>query len=197
MSDDELISAILTGGKEEDKALDFIYNATTYRQGAQKIFNTFNNIKLKTWLDVFHDSIIQLVKSICLGKYHKENSILVYFLGIYRNKCREALRMTSGHRATVEIPPQDIADLQSPLDQILDQGLKDLLRAVILRLDTKCQELLTLWSERYSMKEITKQMQLSNERIAITYNARCKKRLIKLIAEDVQIEKALIEYRWI
>jgi len=33
--------------------------------------------------------------------------------------------------------------------------------------------------------------------MAITYNARCKKKLIKLIAENTQIEKALTEYRWI
>lgn len=197
MKDQELITAILKGGKQEDKALNYIYNETSYRQGAKKVFNTFNNIKLKTWLDVFHDSIIQLVKSICLGKYNKENSLLVYFLGIYRNKCREALRLSTGKRAVVEIPPQDIADLQSPLDIILGDGLKDLLRNVIQRLDTKCQELLTLWSERYSMKEITQQMKLSNERIAITYNARCKKRLVKLIAEDDNIKKALTEYRWI
>ena len=64
------------------------------------------------------------------------------------------------------------------------------------RLDDKCRNLLTLWSEKYSMKEITQQMKLTNERMAITYNARCKKKLIKLIAEDTQIEKALNEYRW-
>lgn len=197
MTDQELITAILQGGKEEDKALNFIYNADAYRQGAKKVFNTFNNIKLKTWLDVYHDSIIQLVKSICLGKYNKENSLLVYFLGIYRNKCREALRLSTGKRAVVELPPQDIADLHSPLDIMLGDGLKDLLRDIIQRLDDKCQELLTLWSERYTMKEITQQMKLSNERIAITYNARCKKRLVKLIAEDVNIKKALTEYRWI
>ena len=197
MNDKELLAAIIQGSKLEDKALDFIYNATDYREGAKKIFNTFRNIKLKTWLDIFHDSIIQLIKSICLGKYNQENSLLVYFLGIYRNKCRESLRLTTGNRATIELPPHDVTDLQSPLDIILGEGLKDLLRAVMHRLDATCQELLTLWSERYSMKEITEKMKLSNQRIAITYNARCKKKLIKLIAEDSQIEKALTEYRWI
>lgn len=175
MNDKDLLKAILAGGTAEDKALDFIYNATLYRDGAKKIYATFDNIKLKTWLDIFHDTIIQLVKSIRMGKYKGDNSVLVYFMGIYRNKSREALRQTTGLRATLEIPARDIADLQSPLDLILSDGLKALLRQIIQRLDGKCQELLTLWSERYSMKEITEQMKLSNERIAITYNARCKK----------------------
>lgn len=197
MTDEEIISSILIGGKQEDMALAFIYNNETYRSNAKKIYNSYKNIKLKTWLDIFHDSIIQLVKSICMGKYLGDNAILVFFKGIYRNKCKEALRLSTGKRATLELPPQDIADLQSPLDIILSEGLKELLREVIARLDTKCKDLLTLWSERYSMKEITQQMKLSSERIAITYNARCKKRLVKLIAEDTQIEKALKDYRWI
>lgn len=196
MSDTELLKAILEGGIAEDKALDFIYNATEYRDGAKKVYRTFSNIKLKTWLDIFHDTIIQLIKSIRLGKYKQENKILVYFLGIYRHKCREALRQTTGIRATIEIPPEDLTDLQSPIDFILNDGLKDLLRQTMQRLDDKCRNLLTLWSEKYSMKEITQQMKLTNERMAITYNARCKKKLIKLIAEDTQIEKALNEYRW-
>jgi len=189
MSDKDLLTAILAGGAAEDKALDFIYNATNYRNGAKKIYATFDNIKLKTWLE--------LVKSIRMKKYQGDSAVLVYFMGIYRNKCREALRQTTGLRATLEIPAQDIADLQSPLDIILGDGLKALLRQIIQRLDDTCQELLTLWSERYSMKEITKQMKLSNERIAITYNARCKKKLVKLIEQDPQIEKALTDYRWI
>lgn len=197
MKDTDILKAILQGGTAEDKALDFIYNAAAYRDGAKKIYHTFSNIKLKTWLDIFHDTIIQLVKSIRLGKYNQENSVLVYFLGIYRNKCREALRQTTGLRATLEIPPEDITDLQSPIDTLLSEGLKDLLRQTMQRLDEKCRNLLTLWSEKYSMKEITQQMKLTNERMAITYNARCKKKLIKLIGEDTQIEKALTEYRWI
>ena len=197
MSDKEIILAILQGGINEDKVLDFIYHSPDYRAGAKKVYATFSNIKLKTWLDVFHDAIIQLVKSIKLGKYNQDNKVLVYFLGIYRHKCREALRLTTGNRATLEIPPQEIADLQSPLDLILDTGLKDLLRATLQRLDDTCKKLLTLWSERYSMKEITEQLELSNERIAITYNARCKKKLVKLIAENQQIKNALTEYRWI
>ncbi len=197
MTDKDIITAILTGEAAEDKALAFIYNEANYRNGAKKIYATFDNIKLKTWLDIFHDTIIQLVKSIRMGKYNRDNSILVYFMGIYRNKCREALRQTTGVRATLEIPAQDIADLQSPLDLILSDGLKALLRQIIQRLDGKCQELLTLWSQKYSMKEITEQMKLSNQRIAITYNARCKKKLVKLIGEDPKIEKALTDYRWI
>ncbi len=197
MKDTDILKAILQGGTAEDKALDFIYNAATYRDGAKKIYHTFSNIKLKTWLDVFHDTIIQLVKSIRQGKYNQENKVLVYFLGIYRNKCREALRQTTGLRATLEIPPEDLTDLQSPIDTLLNEGLKDLLRQTMQRLDEKCRNLLTLWSEKYSMKEITQQMKLTNERMAITYNARCKKKLIKLIGEDIQIEKALTEYRWI
>ena len=197
MQDKDLLTAILSGGAAEDKALDFIYNGADYRNDAQKIYATFDNIKLKTWLDIFHDTIIQLVKSIRMGKYQGDSPILVYFMGIYRNKCREALRQTTGVRATLEIPAQDIADLQSPLDFILNDGLKALLRKIIQRLDDKCKELLTLWSQKYSMKEISEQMQLSNQRIAITYNARCKKKLIKLIGEDPQIEKALTDYRWI
>ena len=196
MSDKELLTAILAGGAAEDKALDFIYNATTYRNGAKKIYATFDNIKLKTWLDIFHDTIIQLVKSIRMGKYQGDSPVLVYFMGIYRNKCREALRQTTGLRTTLEIPAQDIADLQSPLDLILSDGLKTLLRQVIQRLDDKCQKLLTLWSQKYSMNEIAEQMKLSNQRIAITYNARCKKKLVKLIGDNPQIEKALIDYRW-
>jgi len=128
MSDKDILEAILKGGTTEDKALDFIYNSPAYRDGAKKIYQTFSNIKLKTWLDVFHDTIIQLVKSIQLGKYNQENKILVYFLGIYRNKCREALRQTTGIRATLEIPPEDITDIQSPIDTLLNEGLKDLLR---------------------------------------------------------------------
>ena len=196
MQDKDLLTAILAGGTAEDKALDFIYNTALYRTGAQKIHATFDNIKLKTWLDIFHDTIIQLVKSIRMGKYQGDSPVLVYFMGIYRNKCREALRQTTGLRATLEIPAQDIADLQSPLDLILSDGLKTLLRQVIQHLDGKCQELLTLWSQKYYMNEIAEQMKLSNQRIAITYNARCKKKLVKLIGDNPQIEKALIDYRW-
>ena len=196
MQDKDLLTAILAGGIAEDKALDFIYNTALYRTGAQKIYATFDNIKLKTWLDIFHDTIIQLVKSIRMGKYQGDSPVLVYFMGIYRNKCREALRQTTGLRTTLEIPAQDIADLQSPLDLILSDGLKTLLRRVIQRLDDKCQKLLTLWSQKYSMNEIAEQMKLSNQRIAITYNARCKKKLVKLIGDNPQIEKALIDYRW-
>ena len=196
MQDKDLLTAILAGGIAEDKALDFIYNTALYRTGAQKIYATFDNIKLKTWLDIFHDTIIQLVKSIRMGKYQGDSPVLVYFMGIYRNKCREALRQTTGLRTTLEIPAQDIADLQSPLDLILSDGLKTLLRQVIQRLDDKCQKLLTLWSQKYSMNEIAEQMKLSNQRIAITYNTRCKKKLVKLIGDNPQIEKALIDYRW-
>ena len=91
MQDKDLLTAILSGGAAEDKALDFIYNGADYRNDAQKIYATFDNIKLKTWLDIFHDTIIQLVKSIRMGKYQGDSPILVYFMGLsfyqYLNRC--------------------------------------------------------------------------------------------------------------
>ena len=197
MNDEAIIKALKNGGIDQERALSFIYKDTEYREGVKMVVRGYRQLRLESWEGIFHESLIHLVKCVLMNKFRKETSLKNYFLGICRNKCREMIRKDKKAPPTLELPAEDPELVRSPIDIILSDELKDMLREAVNQLSASCQKVLRLWALSHSMKEIAEEMDYSGDRVAITYNSRCKSQLRKLLGQNPNLLNLLKEYRWL
>ncbi|MEM7103649.1 MAG: sigma-70 family RNA polymerase sigma factor [Bacteroidota bacterium] len=197
MKDDTIIAAMKAGGREQEKALSYIYHNEDYRKGVRYVVNNFRQLRSEDWEGIFHEGIVHLTKCLVMEKFRQETSLKNYFLGICRNKCREMVRKDKKTPPTLDLPPEDPDQVKSPLEIMLGEELKDMLRAAVKMMSKRCQEILQLKAMSYSMKEIAEELELSGERVAITYNSRCKQQLKNKLQENPNLLNILREYRWI
>ncbi|GJM31241.1 MAG: hypothetical protein DHS20C18_02420 [Saprospiraceae bacterium] len=177
MTDTQINDAILKGGKAEKDAIAYIYQDEDYRTNTQIIARNHRRLRLTEWMDVFNESIIQLVKSLKKGNYKGDRPLLDYFKGICRNICAEFYRKEN--RDQQRLDPRDIPmeDLRTPYLIAVEEDFKAIMRKAFAELSEMCRQILTLRMKGISMREIAKILGLSNERTAITYAARCRNRL--------------------
>lgn len=115
--------------------------------------------------DLLHDAYIVMIEKISAGADIQQN-VPAFWAGIARflflNRHRKESRVI-----LVMDPAEAYAGLApSPEDLYVDREAEDRLAATFACLDSRCQQILRLWIERYSMLEIAQLMQLSSPAMA-------------------------------
>ena len=199
MSDTEIIQAILNGGEKESNAFQYLYYDQKFRSKAEKTVRKYQKLRLEKWEDIFHDGLIKLATNIKLGKYRSDSEMVNYFGGICKNLCREKIRKENKEAEFPELglPPEKVEDLQTPLDLMYSEDLKNTLRDAIQQTGDNCREILKNWALSFSSVEIAEKQGLKNEQTARTYVNRCKTKLREYLRNNPGLLKILKDLRWL
>jgi len=196
MTDPEILKGLAAGGTAQDRVLEHLYHHPAYRKAARQTAAKFRAMRLEGWEGIFHESLVDFTKRLKTDAKAVNGELIHYFRGICLNKCRELHRKESKERPAEEGDnPRLIQRVASPVDEMVSEERKELLRQVLKRLPAKCQTIFKLWAQSYAMREIAEQLDLKGERTAITYKSRCKKQLLQLLEEEPAIRQLLKHYR--
>ncbi len=199
MNDTEIIKAIREGGNAETEALQHLYLDSDFQSKAKRVVQGNRKLRLLSWDDIFHISLIKLATQIKQGKFSGNTKLVNYFGGICQFTYYEESRKEKKEKEypDFELPPSSVEDLLTPINLINRKDLVAALEEAIGQLDEKCQEILTLWKLSYSSVEIQEKIGFKSDDVARVSINRCKTKLKKLIRGNKRLMEILKDLRWI
>ena len=197
MNDTQIIQAIKAGGAAENQALEYLYHDEKFQFKAKAALFPPNQLRLETWEDVFHESLIRLVTQIQLNRYEGESGLIHYFAGICRMVRMEKWRKENKEAEMPEMPVliKIISDFFGPEDLIHIASLKGCLQDAIQTLKERCRSLLKLWAMGIPSKKIAEKLEFKSEQVVNVSINRCKKNLRESLKENPQLMNILKDLR--
>lgn len=176
-TDEQLIAMITSGGNQGEKALKYIFlkwgkytKAILLKAKAEK-----SDID-----DAIMDAIVILDNSIRNRLFQSKSSLKNYFIGICKNRIRDNKRSTKRIDWTDDNLKMDGVDMETPETRRLKEEELKVLYEVVNQLEKRCKEVIILFINRYSYKEIAEKIGLNNDGAARQLSFRCRKRLREL-----------------
>ena len=183
MKDAEIISSILKGGVERQRALGYVYNKTNSKSKIFRIISKFG-IDAGEASDIFHDGIITLDNCIRTQKFRGESSVDTYLFSICKflalNYWRKKKKLIYIEDIT-KVNNFEINNTINIFDDFIRQEEKNIIEKLLEDVGETCKQILKLWQLSYSMEEISQLMQLSSPNMAKKKRFLCHKRLMLLI----------------
>ena len=180
ISDKKIIEGIRS---QDDKILEWIYN--NYYQTISN-YITSNNGTDDDVPDIFQDTILILYSRITEDTIKLTTDLKGYFFGIARNLWNVQLRKKKRTTLLEVDLPDDITSDES--NELLFERL---VSNAFIKLKPDCQEMLNLYSEGLSYKEISERLNLKNEIYARRKKYLCKESLIEIIRKDPEYQEYL------
>ncbi len=165
------------GGVSRNEAVSQLYAQTE-----KIVFATLSRMGLGR-MDIeetTNDALIICIDNICSGKYRQDASLGTYIVGIAK-KCALNVLRKNKRKSQLDTPGEEEEMALSPEDLLLTRERNQDLRAALDELGSPCNELLLLWANDYSYREILDIMDYANENSAKVQKFKCLKRLISII----------------
>lgn len=192
MTDEVLIEAIQKGGKACDQALAYLY-----RTHMEKVipFIMARNGSEEEAKDVFQDALVSLLMSIRKGSFEGKSSLQTFLFAISKNLWYRRFnrnQLSENYKAN---HVEETVEQSTPFVSLMDQDQQKTLEQLLAQLKPKCREVLNLWAQKYSMKEIAAQLGYSGEQVARNKKTACLKELKELVRTNPEIRALVQEMR--
>ncbi len=132
----------------------------------------------------YSDAIVSVINNIVHRNFDHRSSIKTYLFQIFSNKCIDLVRKKTTnkekvHHATAE--PELLSYLpdraKTVVEKLIDQQKMQAVRQHLNTMGEKCKEILLLFEDGYTDKEIADQLQYSNAAVAKTTRLRCLEKI--------------------
>ena len=170
-----LINYIRRGGARERNALSLIYTSYDYADYLESLIVKYK-ISNQEVQDIVHDAIIILRNNIKEDKVKEDTNIHVYLTSIAKNILQNERRS----RKTEEIIDTNWSVYGS--EEITEKyfarkEMEEQVGLLLQNISEKCRNLLQLWQQNYSFREIAKLLSFQNEHAARKKKYKCFQRL--------------------
>ena len=181
LTDESIINGLLSGGKERRIQENKLYETFFYliRQGVLK-----HTLSEEDAASVYSDTIISVINNIVTHKFEGRSSLKSYVYKIYMNNCISLIRKETTNKNSVHHtrPYEDLIvelpdNARSIIQQIIDNKDKASLLQKLKEIGEKCKQILLLFEDGYSDKEIATEMQYNSADVAKTSRLRCLEKL--------------------
>jgi len=181
-SEEEIISLILSGGSDYEKASVLLLDQY---KGYLKKVNEKLFLPTEVLHDAYADAIIKLLKQVREGKFRGESKMSTYFYAIFYHTAVDVSRKSTSNKIeTREVLEHDAktADLLSLIDS---NDEAKLLMGQIAMLEDPCKRILMDWGYYgYSMDEIAERSSLANASSARSMKYKCLKKLKSMLKRN-------------
>lgn len=180
-SDQDIAAGIRTGGSQRRYFENKLYDKYRYliRNGSRN-----HKIEEEDASMAYSDTILTTIEHIATGRFEGRSELKTYIHQIFLNKCVDVIRkrttntMQAFQRISLEELLIPVPDSQrTALADLIRQQDHQRIRQLLARIGERCQEILTLWSEGFSDREIALQYQYSTDGVAQTTRLRCLEKL--------------------
>src|ERR1700754_612032 len=181
ITDTERIDNLTRDGNNKRKAEDQLFNGFSYfvKEGIRKY-----SLAEEDALDVYSDTIISAIEKITTGLFEGRSSLKTYLFRIFHNKCVDRIRQLTTNKnkvhrssASVDLLAQLSDSAKSVIQLLADKSDFNVLKARLNELGDNCRQLLGLFADGYSDKEIALYMEYKTADVVKTSRLRCLDRL--------------------
>lgn len=181
LSEGSILQGIISGGPHRSSYEKELYKSFFYfiREAQTKYGLTEEDTA-----SAYSDTIIVIIHNIVCGKFEGRSSLKTYAYKIFHNKCVDVLRKTTTNRARVDdtLPLDSLVyelpdDAKNAIQKLIAKDERQQVMEKLNEIGDKCRELLLLFEDGYSDKEIAELMNYQSQAVVKTTRLRC---LIKL-----------------
>ena len=171
----------LTNGEQRRQHENSLYGQFEYmiHEGTRKY-----HLSQDDGFSAYSDAIVSVIHNIINGNFDQRSSIKTYLFQIFSNKCIDLVRKKTTnkekvHHATAEPELLDYLPdkARTVVEKLIDQQKVLAVKQHLSTMGEKCKEILLLFEDGYTDKEIADQLQYSNAAVAKTTRLRCLEKL--------------------
>jgi RNA polymerase sigma-70 factor (ECF subfamily) len=183
-SDGELILNLkgIDAGRKKGEEQLFTSYSYFIREGEKKY-----NLPHDDVFDAYVDAVLAVIEKIRDDSFKGLSSIKTYLYQIFHNKCVDLLRKKTTNKQSVhQTAPitESIFQLSDSAKSIINKLMEktdfDLLKQKLHELGDNCRQLLLLWADGYSDKEIVTSLTYKTADVVKTTRLRCMDKLRQL-----------------
>ncbi|MCI4668898.1 MAG: sigma-70 family RNA polymerase sigma factor [Bacteroidia bacterium] len=190
-SDQELIERIKAGGHACEEAMGFIYKQYVDEVVAYLTRRQFDGEEAR---DVVQDAVINLLMGVQQGKFLGNSSLKTYLYAISKNLWLRRLRRKGTEDAYIQKQDETDVDHTSPEVLIMEEDQRSGVSEILAKLKERCREVLLMWSQKYSMKEIAQTLGYSNDQVVRNKKNHCMKELKEKVRNNPHIRQLIHDW---
>ncbi|HWB92634.1 MAG TPA: sigma-70 family RNA polymerase sigma factor [Puia sp.] len=142
----------------------------------------------------YSDAVLSAIHNIAAGRFDGASSLKTYLFRIFSNKCIDQIRKNAMNKATVhhsvDAPEDLLAQLpdksRSAVELLIHRNKIETLRENMQKLGEKCRELLLLFEDGFSDKDIAEKMDYNSPAVVKTTRLRCIQSLRDLMKHSLK-----------
>lgn len=180
-SDLQIMQSLLQGGNARRRAEEELFRQYSYfiHEGMKKY-----SLQEEEAFDAYSDTLLATIESITNGSFEKRSSIKTFIYRVFNNKCVDTIRKKTTNKSsvnrTIDLPEglMQLSDTaKSIVQQLVDKVDMEDMRRRIAGIGDTCKELLTMFAEGFSDKEIAASMNYKTPEVVKTSRLRCIQKL--------------------
>jgi RNA polymerase sigma factor (sigma-70 family) len=180
----EIINSIQQNDDGRKKGEERLFNRYAYF--IQEAIHKYSLTREEAF-DLYSDTIIVAITKIGDGSFEGRSSLKTWVYKIFHNKYVDLLRKKTTNRQSVH-RTVEISDLggqftdtsKTILQELADKTDWDMLRANLKQIGDSCNQLLLLWADGFSDKEIAAKLEYKTADVVKTSRLRCLGKLKQL-----------------
>jgi len=180
----EIIDSIQQGGTERKKGEERLFTRYAYliKEGIHKY-----SLAQEGAFDLYSDTIISAIEKIADGSFQGRSSVKTWLYQIFHNKYVDLLRKKTTNKNSIH-RTLSISDLlfqisdhsKTIIQHLVDKTDWELLRGRLALIGDNCRQMLLLWADGYSDREIAALMEYKTSDVVKTSRLRCLEKLKQL-----------------
>ena len=180
----EIIDSILQNGAGRKKGEERLFNRYAYfiKEAIYKY-----SMSEEDAFDLYSDTIISAIEKIASGSFQGRSSLKTWLYSIFHNKYVDFLRKRTTNKSSIH-QTFSISDLllqisdqsKTIVQKLVDKTDWGILRERLLQVGENCRQMLLLWADGYSDKDIAGLMEYKTSDVVKTSRLRCLEKLKQL-----------------
>jgi RNA polymerase sigma-70 factor (ECF subfamily) len=180
-SDQQIMQSLSQGGNARRRAEGELFQQYSYfiHEGMKKY-----SLQEEEAFDAYSDTLLVTIESITNGSFEKRSSIKTFIYRVFNNKCVDTIRKKTTNKSsvnrTIDLPEglMQLSDnAKSIVQQLVDKVDLEDMRRRVAGIGETCRELLTMFAEGFSDKEIAGAMNYKTPEVVKTSRLRCMQKL--------------------
>ena len=180
-TDEDLIIQLQQGSNLKRKAEDALFTRYVYfiKEGMHKYSLTEDEA-----FDAYSDTILYAIGSIAGNIFERKSSLKTYLYKIFCNKCVDLIRKKTTNKNSIHQTASitdmllKIADTaRTVVQQLIEKTDMDTLASRLKQLGDKCKQMLALYADGYTDKEIAAALDYKTADVIKTSRLRCIEKL--------------------
>ena len=180
----EIIDSITQNGAGRKKGEERLFNRYAYfiKEAVYK-----HSLPQEDAFDLYSDTIISAIEKIASGSFQGRSSLKTWLYSIFHNKYVDLLRKKTTNKNSVH-NTLSISDLllqvsdqsKTIVQKLVDKTDWEILRERLVQVGESCRQMLLLWADGYSDKDIAGLMEYKTSDVVKTSRLRCLEKLKQL-----------------
>jgi RNA polymerase sigma factor (sigma-70 family) len=176
-TDEELIEGLQQNSMQKRKAEETLFLQHVYfiKEGMHKY-----SLPEEEVFDAYSDTILYAIHNIVNGAFEKRSSIKTYLYRIFNNKCVDLIRKKTTNKNSVH-QTSSVTDMlmmiadsaKTVVQQLIEKTDLEVLKNKMKELGDNCRQLLSLFADGFTDKEIAVSMEYKSADVVKTSRLRC------------------------